>query len=152
MADQETAIKALQETENIKQLMARYCRFLDTKQWTAFGELLTEDVQLTFKDTAGNIIFQFHSRKEMMDLTAPMLQSAVTVHYVNQPEITLLSDTEASAIWALEDQIIFPENTENAPYRAMHGFGIYHQTLKKIGEDWQISSFVLDRLKLDITN
>ncbi|GLU52663.1 nuclear transport factor 2 family protein [Dyadobacter frigoris] len=152
MADQETTIKALQETENIKKPLARYCRFLDTKQWTAFGELLTEDVQLTFKDTAGNIIFQFYSRKEMLDLTAPMLQSAVTIHYVNQPEITVLSETEASAIWALEDQIIFPEGTAGAPYRAMHGFGIYHQTLKKSDKGWQISSFILDRLKLDITN
>jgi len=151
MADQENNINVLQETENIKQLMARYCRLLDTKQWAAFGELLTDDVQLTFKDAAGNVLFQFHSRKEMLDLTAPMLQSAVTVHQVHQPEITVVSDTQAKAVWALEDLIIFPPTAENAPYQRMHGFGIYHQTLKKTGDIWQISSFILDRLKLDIT-
>jgi len=31
------------DREAIRQLKARYCRFIDTKEWAAFHELFTED-------------------------------------------------------------------------------------------------------------
>lgn len=33
-----------EDIEQIKQLKAKYFRFVDTKQWDAWGELFTEDV------------------------------------------------------------------------------------------------------------
>jgi hypothetical protein len=72
------------------------------------------------------------------------------VHHVHNPEIELLSATQARAIWAMEDLITFPEGAE-ALFKTLHGYGHYHETLQKQGNDWKIKGFTLERLRLDHT-
>jgi len=141
----------LQQIEKIKNLKARYCRFVDTKQWDLLSNLLSDDANLVFEDAEGKQLYEFKSSKEMIDLSARMLAMAVTVHHVHNFELVTISDEEASVIWGLEDQILFPDNVE-APFKSMHGFGHYHETLRKSGEQWKIKSFRLTRLKLDYQN
>ena len=140
----------LQEIENIKKLQASYCRFVDTKQWEKLGSLLAEDVHLVFKNPAGEQLYEFNRREDMITLTSQILSNATTIHQVHNPEIELLSDKEATAIWALEDIIIIPEGVE-APFKTMHGYGHYYQRLEKTAAGWIIKSFTLERLKLDYT-
>ena len=47
---------ALWEIEAIKQLKARYCRYLDAKRWDDWRELFTDDFRFAFaaSDTSGN--------------------------------------------------------------------------------------------------
>ena len=145
-----SSVQNLLEIEKIKALKATYCRFVDTKQWEAFGKLLVEDVQLTFKDPKGDVLYSFNSSEEMVQLTASVLSNAVTVHHVHNPEIEILSASEARAIWALEDIIIFPDGAD-APFKTMHGYGHYHETLVKIRNEWKIKTLTLERLKLEHT-
>lgn len=143
-------MEELQEIEKIKTLKASYCRFIDTKQWTSLSNLLTDDTHLVFKDTKGELLYEFFDRDQLISITSEMLQAAVSIHHVCNPEIELLSPITAKAIWAMEDQIIFPEN-ENTPYQTMHGYGHYYETLEKSGGEWKIKSLTLERLKLDFT-
>ena len=38
-----------EEIEHIKKLKARYFHLIDTKQWDAWGELFTEDVNVVYQ-------------------------------------------------------------------------------------------------------
>ena len=140
----------LEQIEKIKVLQARYCRFVDTKQWDKLSSLLAEDIHMVFKDPKDELMYEFKSSKEMIDLMDQMISTATTVHHVHNPEIEILSDKEATAIWALEDIIIIPDGVE-APFKTMHGYGHYYQKLEKVGDEWIIKSFTLKRLKLDYT-
>ena len=53
------------------------------------------------------------------------LADAVTVHHGHMPEITLTSSTTASGIWALHDEIVWPDGTR------MRGDGHYHETYER---------------------
>lgn len=139
------------EVEKIKQLKARYCRYIDTRQWDLFGELLAEDVHMVFNDVDGNRQFEFFSREEMVNVTAMMLKHATTVHHVHNAEIVLTSSTVATATWAMEDLILFPQGG-NAPFSYMHGFGSYTETLEKKKNDWMIKSLTLSRYLQDFTH
>ena len=46
----------LTEIEAIKQLKARYCRLLDTKQWDAWRELFTDDFVSDTSPSGGTVI------------------------------------------------------------------------------------------------
>jgi hypothetical protein len=59
------------------------------------------------------------------------------------------SPGKAKAIWALEDQVLFPDDAINAPFKVMHGYGHYHEILEKSVGEWKIKTFTLERLKLD---
>ncbi|MBD0297863.1 MAG: nuclear transport factor 2 family protein, partial [Flavisolibacter sp.] len=54
------------DVEKIRVLRARYCRFLDTKQWDAFSQLLTEDIVIEFYDPSGTLQMKVEGRDEMV--------------------------------------------------------------------------------------
>ena len=64
------------------------------------------------------------------------LADAVTVHHGHMPEITLTSATTATGIWALHDDIVWPDGTR------MQGDGHYHETYDAGG--WRVAHCVLD--------
>ena len=73
------------------------------------------------------------------------LADAVTVHHGHMPEIRLTSPTTATGIWALADVIVWPDGTR------LHGYGHYHETYAREGEEWRIASSTLTRLHMDFT-
>jgi hypothetical protein len=75
-------------------------------------------------------------------------EKAVTIHHVHNPDIEMCSAAGARAIWAMEDQVLFPEGVPG-PFLSMHGFGFYYEILEKQGTSWKIKSFTLERIKLD---
>jgi SnoaL-like domain len=136
---------ALLEIESIKQLKARYCRYLDTKNWEAWRGIFTDDVVSDTSEAGGKIIegadgFVAFTRKR---LGKP---SQVTAHQVHAPEIELLSATTARGVWALEDVVRL------APGVTLRGYGHYHETYEKIDGQWRIKSSKLTRLREDIFN
>jgi predicted GH43/DUF377 family glycosyl hydrolase len=58
----------------------------------------------------------------------------MTLHQGHHPEITLLSDSEASGIWYLHDIVInLVDNTK------LEGNGFYDDRYRKIDGEWKIS-------------
>lgn len=140
--------KQLSEIQKIITLKSQYCRFIDTKQWDELKNLVVTNPEMIFLDTAGNILYTFTDSETFINSCA-FLEKAITTHHVHNPEIVILSENTAKAVWAMEDLIYFPQETES-PYKKLHGFGHYHETYEKIEGDWKIKAFRLERLKLDI--
>jgi len=137
------AMHAASEIEALKQLKARYCRFLDTKDWTAWRGLFTDDFVSDTSEASGKLI---EGADEFVAFVRKTLGSPqrVTVHQVHAPEIELTSDSTARGIWALEDIVRF------VPGLGMRGYGHYHETYEKIDGQWRIKSSKLTRLREDL--
>ncbi|MBO0863869.1 MAG: nuclear transport factor 2 family protein [Mycobacterium sp.] len=136
---------ALLEIESIKQLKARYCRYLDTKDWTAWRGIFTDDFVSDTAGAGGKIIagadeFVAYLRKTLGKPSQP------TVHQVHAPEIELTSATTARGVWALEDVVRL------APGLNLNGYGHYHETYEKVDGQWRIKTSKLTRLRVDIFN
>ena len=67
------------------------------------------------------------------------------MHHCHTPEIDVTSATEASAFWAMEDMLRWPDGSE------LHGYGHYHETYTKVGSGWLIQTSTLTRLRIDFT-
>jgi hypothetical protein len=138
------------DIEQLRTLKARYCRYLDTHQWEAFRQLLTEDVVLKFYDTEGQLQRQVDGRQAVMNEVPAYLNPSRSVHQVKHHEIELLTPTSATGIWAMEDILTFT-NPTHSPVAQVHGFGYYHERYEKQEGHWRITGFELTRLKLDTT-
>ena len=132
---------ALIEIEAIKQLKARYCRHLDTKNWTAWRHLFTDDLVSDTSESLGKII---EGADEFVAFTRNTLRGRATVHQVHAPEIQLTSPTSAYGVWALEDVVRL------GPGVNLRGYGHYTETYEKVGGHWLITSSKLTRLREDV--
>jgi uncharacterized protein (TIGR02246 family) len=129
------------DIEAIRQLKARYFRTMDTKDWTGMRQVFTDDVLLDTTAAGGSVVT---GADEFMGFLQEVLSGAVTVHQGHMPEIELTSPTTATGIWALNDIVIWPDGTR------LVGYGHYHETYEKAGEDWKIKSSKLTRLHTDM--
>ena len=134
---------ALLEIEAIKQLKARYCRYLDTKDWQAWRGLFSDDFLSDTSQAGGKII---QGADEFVAFTRKSLRSQATVHQVHAPEIELTSPTTARGVWALEDVVRF------GPGVNLRGYGHYTETYEKVDGQWLITSSTLTRLREDVFN
>ncbi|HEX5256151.1 MAG TPA: nuclear transport factor 2 family protein [Mycobacterium sp.] len=142
---------AADELEAIRQLKARYCRFLDTKDVGSWREVFTTDVVVTLDmavSTAGADPMAA-APVEGVDNFVPMvmggLENVATKHHCHTPELTLTSATSATGIWAMEDLLIFGDGRE------LYGAGHYHETYQKRDGAWRIKSLHLTRTILKMT-
>jgi hypothetical protein len=133
----------LVEIETIKQLKARYCRYLDTKDWEAWREIFADDFLSDTSQAGGKVI---EGADEFVAFTRNSLRNQATVHQVHAPEIELTSATTARGVWALEDVVRF------GPGVNLRGYGHYEETYEKVDGQWRIKSSTLTRLREDIFN
>ncbi len=137
------AATTLCEIEAIKQLKARYCRYLDTKRWDDWRQLFTDDFVSDTSPAGGKRIC---GADEFVSYVRKTLSKHPTVHQVHAPEIVLTSATTATAVWALEDVVRL------APAVNLNGRGHYHETYEKLDGHWLIKTSTLTRLREDIFN
>lgn len=133
----------LVEIEAIKQLKARYCRLLDTKDWAAWRTLFADDFLSDTSPAGGKKI---QGADEFVAFTRKSLRNQATVHQVHAPEIELTSPTTARGVWALEDVVRF------GPGVNLRGYGHYHETYEKLDGQWRFTSSTLTRLREDVFN
>lgn len=136
-------VTTLLAIEAIKQLKARYCRYLDTKDWAAWRAIFADDFVSDTAEAGGKLIigaddFVAYTRK---GIGRP---AQATAHQVHAPEIELTSATTARGVWALQDVVRF------GPGVTLVGYGHYHETYQNTGGQWLIKSSKLTRLREDI--
>ncbi len=132
----------MDDIEAIRQLKARYFRSMDTKQWAEMRRVFTDDVVMDTESSGGGIIA---GADEFMTFLAKTLDGVITVHHGHMPEIQITSSTTATGIWALQDTLVWPDGNR------LVGYGHYHETYVKSGDEWRISSSKLTRLHMDFT-
>ena len=97
-------IQRLMDIEAIKQVKHAYCRCIDTCNLEELTTLLHEDVSVHFK--GGNYEWKFEGRQQYLDnIGMSFSREAIGQHNAHHPEIQILSDTEATAIWYLADNM-----------------------------------------------
>ena len=133
------------DLEAIRQLKARYCRYLDAKDAEGWRTVFTDDV-LVLLDIAvstGGADPMTAPHVEGVDSFLPMvlasLENAATMHHCHTPEIALTSPDTATGIWAMEDWIIFGDGRE------LHGAGHYRETYEQQDGTWRIITLHLTR-------
>jgi|HubBroStandDraft_6_1064221.scaffolds.fasta_scaffold861641_2 uncharacterized protein (TIGR02246 family) len=133
----------MDDIEAIKQVKARYCRTMDTKDWAAMRQVFTDDVTMDTSSSGGGVVT---GADDFLAFLVGVIGDVVTVHQCHTPEIQLTSTTTATGVWAMEDMLRWPDGSE------MHGYGHYHETYEAHDGDWRISSSTLTRLRTDFTS
>ena len=144
------ALSQLLDIEAIRQLKARYFYYVDSKDWDAWLDLFTPDAAFEWDNAVATLgrdgeTSQKYVGREGLAEIPKIVADARTVHMGHTPIIEILSETEARAIWPMEDIV------ERAQ-QDRRGWGHYHETYRKIDGRWLIRSLHLRRQRLVIAS
>ena len=134
--------------EAIRQLKARYCRFVDTKQWRQLEKLFTPDARLEGFGSVPDGSNPAH----FVDGVSKRLGQATTIHHVQAPEITLVGPETARGIWSMMDHVEFPADQQppGSPIdRGWIGWGYYEEEYVRTNDNWLISYMRLARQRME---
>lgn len=144
-----TEIEKIAAIMAISQVKARYCRFLDTKDWTGYASLFTEDFELDVSEGTGQPVIR--GRDVVIKQIQSSIGTARTAHQVHSPEIEFKSYDEAHVIWAMQDRVLWgPERTAKLGVAGLTGYGHYHERYVRQNGEWKIAASRLTRLHLDM--
>lgn len=133
--------------EEIKQRFAARLRIMDTKQWHLYPSVHTADMT-SESWGAENRVAGIDAVTEGVRRTLDGAIPLTSVHHGHTPEITLTSNTTATGIWAMEDELWWDnEGTEEH----LHGYGHYHEEYRYVNGRWLISFRTLSRIRVITT-
>lgn len=130
----------LEAIELIKQLKARYFRFLDTANWAGMKEsVFVEDATINFKSPSYDISFNGWGDIEAFYKSA-FTETRFGMHNGHHPEITVSGDS-AVGLWYLHD--IFVNLDDNTQFE---GSALYRDEYVKVNGEWRIKNSAYQRL------
>ena len=141
-------VKHLLAIEEIKRLKAKYCRVMDEKDWEQWRDVFTSDAAMLVPEVNEEPVIR--GVDAIIAFIRPLLINAVTVHHLHAPEITILSESEATGIWALDDNLRWPAGT-SSPYgwTYLRGAGHYRERYRVTDAGWRIAELALTRIYID---
>ena len=143
------ATEKLEASLAIGRTKARYCRFLDTKNWDGYASLFTVDFELDVSE--GSSLPVIRGREAALAQIQASIGNARTAHQVHTPEIEFTNDDEARVIWAMQDRVVFDaERAAKVGIAGLTGYGHYHERYVREGGEWKIAASRLTRLHLDL--
>ena len=115
--------------EQIKRLKYAYFRCLDQKRWAEMATLFAPDATAAY--SGGK--YHYEGRDAIVAFMQQNMDRPAfhTSHRVHHPEIELLSPTEATGTWAMEDVNV---DTEYDFY--LTGAGFYEDRYVKVDDRW----------------
>ena len=139
------AVERLEAIETIKNLKARYFRYMDTKQWDKLPSVFTDDMQVVSPDgdvwLEGGDAFAASLRNS--------LENSVSCHQGFTAEIEIVDENNATGIWAMQDVIEWQDRHPREGWKSILGRGHYHETYRLEHGEWRIATLCLTRLRLD---
>jgi ketosteroid isomerase-like protein len=133
----------------IYEAKGRYCRLLDTKDWEAWADCLTDDVAVESPNGKDTI----HGRDAVVKWVRGNIETAKTAHQVHAPEMTFAADGQSvEVIWAMNDRVVWAEDKRDIiPFAGHTGFGHYHDRFVK-GADgkWRLAALALRYIHMDM--
>lgn len=101
------AVQALVAIQAIKRVKYQYLRYLDQKRWDDIGVCFTADATAAY--SGGK--YSFSGREAIVDFLRRSMgrEDFLSSHRCHHPEIDLVSPTEATGTWALEDTVLIGE-------------------------------------------
>lgn len=142
-------IEQLVAKADIRELKARYCRCLDTKDWDGLAALFLDDAVLDVEQDTGNP--PITGRAGILDQIRFAVIDAATSHQVHTPEIALMSDDEATGVWAMQDRVVWQPGKSPLPgVASITGYGQYHERYRQTADGWKFASLRLTRFHVDM--
>lgn len=154
------AVQKLLIIEEIKQLKSRYFRSMDLKDIEMYRSLMTEDFAF---DSPGIITDPVTGYSPYPDPTDQILRGRdacaeqlfagighvdyCAVHLGHMPDITVIDENNATAIWSMSDVVNYP-----GPGGVRHtlvGFGHYNDIYRREDGVWKIAYVKLRRIRVD---
>ncbi|HYF47394.1 MAG TPA: nuclear transport factor 2 family protein [Acidimicrobiales bacterium] len=132
------------DLEAIKQLKARYFRFLDTKDWEAWAVVFATDALMEVPEA--DVVE--HGREAIVSAVSAALEGTTTVHHGHMPEIELTGPDTARGIWAMFDHVEWPDAGDGGRV-GLQGYGHYHEEYVREDGEWRIAATRLVRLRAD---
>ncbi|WP_396927787.1 nuclear transport factor 2 family protein [Mycolicibacterium sp.] len=131
----------LEACHELSQAKARYCRLMDTKDWSALGALFTDDVVV---DLAGGdpSTPALVGREQALAAIVGAVGDAITVHQVHAPEFELAGD-EARVTWAVQERVVWPNGA------SLHAYGHYHDRWVRCDDRWLVAELRLTHLLME---
>jgi hypothetical protein len=136
------------DRQEIQELKAKYCRFVDTKQWAALRTLFCPDARFEGLGSAPNGA----DLDTFIDGISTRLQPTVSIHHCHMPEIQFQNNESARGVWAMMDYVQWPKGfaPKEAPARAgFFGYGHYEEEYRRVQGRWKIAFLRLTRLRID---
>lgn len=143
------ALQRLLAIEDIRAVKARYCRCLDSKDWSGFAALFTKDAVLDVHEDTGNAPVT-----GIADIVAQVrfaVDHAASSHQVHTPEIEIIAPDSARGVWAMQDRVVWQEGKSPVPgVGSITGYGQYHEDYRYEGGAWKIAALRLSRFHVDM--
>tara|TARA_R110000824_G_scaffold19504_1_gene75364 strand:- start:2349 stop:2795 length:447 start_codon:yes stop_codon:yes gene_type:complete len=143
------ALQIFQAMEDIRLVKARYCRFLDTKDWDGFTSLFTADAVMDVQEDTGNP--PISGVDAIVAQVRFAVDHAASSHQVHTPEITLDGPAKAHGVWAMQDRVVW--QTGKSPIEgiaSITGYGQYHENYRLDEDVWKIAALRLSRFHVDM--
>lgn len=134
-------VETLVEIEKIKNLKAKYFRLFDTKQWSEWRKLFTDDVSAVYLNGLQTET-RYQGLDDLVGRISKLAADCVTAHHGHMPEITMTGPSTATGVWAMFDYMRWPD-------AIFTGYGHYEEKYVKSGDDWKIKELVLRRLYVE---
>lgn len=140
----EQRIRRLEAIEEIRQLKARYFRCVDLRLWDEFSDLFTDDLEIDFAESTSKP----KGKLEFVVSVAHHFVAGYSVHHGHVPEINIIDDTSATAIWPMYDRV---ESPPDSGYASHEGWGHYTETYRRCDDGrWRICHSRLTRIQRNI--
>jgi ketosteroid isomerase-like protein len=142
-------LEKLLAIEEIKQLKARYCRAIDEKHLQEWRNVFSDDAVILAPEVQERP--KIVGIEAILEFVGSALEGATRVHHLHAPEIAVANDSEATGIWAMEDNLYWVDGTPNmfGARRHFRGFGHYHEKYRKASAGWRITEMALVRLYME---
>jgi len=150
------SLDRLMAFEEIRQLKARYFRYVDTKDWAGLTGVFAPDA--IFRHRYGGSVRDPRTgawdpplpeesitagRDAIVARIRAIVEHIHTVHHGFMPEIDLISPDRARGVWAMRDEL-----RDRDGGLILSGAGHYHETYIRLPTGWAIESAELRRLSI----
>ncbi len=134
------ALQLLLDIEAIKQLKHAYFRCIDTANMQELAELIHDDVQVHL--VGGTYEWKLEGKAQYLESIGKAFhRRAIGHHNGHQPEIRILSESEATGVWYLADQMWILD----AEFLTA-GTALYWDRYQKVAGHWKIRETRYERL------
>ncbi|MET1757146.1 nuclear transport factor 2 family protein [Novosphingobium sp. RD2P27] len=133
-----SGLERLVELQAIHDLKGRRDHAVDQKDWDTYAELHSDDyVAMSIGDTP------IVGGRAAADALAILMANVTTVHHCHTPVIEFQNRSNATGVWAMEDNLFWQRDGEK---QWLRGFGFYHERYVR-GADgkWRFSYRKLER-------
>ncbi|HKC81698.1 MAG TPA: nuclear transport factor 2 family protein [Gemmatimonadaceae bacterium] len=149
-------VERLVAINEIREVMARYARHADHKEFEDLAGLFTPDGTFTPHKVDGSVWMHMEGRDGIATTISESVGNAQVLHQLFSYETEVLSPTSATSVVSMADMLIRPEgeavaSNDNTSFKTMRGYGHYHGDFVKVDGRWYIKTLVQTRLKMEFT-